>query len=101
VIEALKQNGNPYARHSTNIESFKQLQERGLLLYRDAQYVRVSDSLAAHDEASGSPNQSIDFKDCRAVMALCSLYIKDRLVNIEVFLYRNHKISVTSSVEAD
>lgn len=34
-------------------------------------------------------------------MALCSVHIKDNLINIEVFLYKNQKISVTSSVEVD
>lgn len=49
VLEALKSESNPYSRHSTSIETFKQLQERGLLLYRDVQYVRVSESLAVDD----------------------------------------------------
>ena len=34
-------------------------------------------------------------------MALVSLHIKDRIVNIEVFLHKNGKISVTSVVEVD
>jgi hypothetical protein len=49
VLEALKSESNPYSRHSTSIETFKQLQERGLLLFRDIQYVRVSESLAVDD----------------------------------------------------
>ena len=35
------------------------------------------------------------------MMALVSLHIKDRIVNIEVFLHKNGKISVTSVVEVD
>jgi hypothetical protein len=42
-----------------------------------------------------------DYKECKAVIGLCSLHIKDRTINIEVFLYRNQKISVTSSVDVD
>lgn len=100
VMAALKQSSNPYARHSTNIESFKQLQERGLLLYRETQFVRVSDSLAA-EEVQDSQANSTEFKDCRAVMALCSLHIKERVVTIEVFLYRQSKFCVTSSIDVE
>lgn len=100
VMTALRQASNPYARHSTNIESFKQLQERGLLLYRETQFVRVSESLAV-DEVSDSQANSTEFKDCRAVMALCSLHIKERAVSIEVFLYKQSKVCVTSSIDVE
>jgi hypothetical protein len=70
-----------------------------LLLFRDAQYVRVSESLAVNEE--GSTNNAITLLDCHAVISLCSLHIKENFINIEVFLYQNQKISVTSSVQVD
>lgn len=74
-MEALKSESNPYSRHSNSIEQFKQLQERGLLLFRDIQYVRVSESLAVDEQ--GLQSTSITLDDCRAVISLVSLHIKD------------------------
>ena len=55
----------------------------------------------ALDELPDSQANSTEFKDCRAVMALCSLHIKERTVTIEVFLYKQSKVCVTSSIDVE
>ena len=32
-------------------------------------------------------------------MCLCSFHIKDNIINVELFMYNNTKLSVTSAVE--
>ena len=99
VLEALKSHYNPYARHHQSIESFKQLQERGLLLYRDVKYIQVSESLATQAEDERSPTLSQEGE--HAVICLCSFHIRDSQINIEIFMFNNQKVSVSSIAQVE
>jgi hypothetical protein len=75
VLEALKSQYNPYARHHQSIESFKQLQERGLLLYRDVKYIRVSESFVTPAEDERNPTLSLE--NAFAVICVCSFHLRE------------------------
>jgi hypothetical protein len=50
VTEALKVEQNLYARHSNSTETFKQLKERGKLIFRDCMQIRVGGNIRISDE---------------------------------------------------
>ncbi len=45
VADALRIEGNPYVRHSSNTETFKNLKERGKLIFRDCINVRLGGNI--------------------------------------------------------
>ena len=77
------------AEDQNQLDEWKILQERGLLLYRDCIVVRCN---FENDEQLADETEQ---------QSLISLYLKDDQVNIEVFLYNDaQKMSITSNVSA-
>jgi hypothetical protein len=71
-------------RYEESLLEWRSLQDRGVLLYRDTLKVRCN--LEGRSETQE---------------ALISLHLKEREIQIEVFLYRDsQKMSITSSVGA-
>ncbi len=73
MTDALKVETNPYARHANNPETFKQLKERGKLLYRDCVYIRVGGNIQISDD-----EPSLEAADYKITQSLCSLYYKEK-----------------------